>query len=77
MSANPVTCGNCGTENRPEQDTCTKCGLPLTSSGEGQLRTELEQQNEEGLLNAREDATTMSTGQGLGGGPIVPPRLGS
>jgi uncharacterized membrane protein YvbJ len=72
-----MTCSKCGTENPTEQDVCLECGLPLTGSGDVAMRTELEQQNEEGLLNAREDATTMSTGQGLGGGPIVPPRLGS
>ena len=34
MAENPVTCGNCGTENPPGADTCKECGLPLTRSAD-------------------------------------------
>src|SRR5262249_53102224 len=34
MSANPITCSNCGTENPPGQDFCRKCHQPLTASAE-------------------------------------------
>lgn len=38
MFRNPTTCGNCHTENPPDQDVCTSCGQPLARSaqqGEG------------------------------------------
>lgn len=73
MSANAVVCGNCGTENPPDQDECTKCGMPLTGSADQELRAELEEQNDEGLLAVREDAAT-GTGLGLSDAPPVPPR---
>ncbi|MDP9354745.1 MAG: hypothetical protein M3R02_05585, partial [Chloroflexota bacterium] len=50
MSLNPVTCGNCGTENPPDQDVCMECGLPLTGSGDEGLRENLEAQDHGGLL---------------------------
>ena len=76
MSANPTTCSNCGTENPPEADKCVQCGMPLTGSADEALRTQLEEQNDEGLLATREDVTTMGTGEGLAASPILPPRPG-
>ena len=77
MSANPTTCSNCGTENPPEADQCVQCGMPLTGSADEALRTQLEEQNDEGLLATREDVTTTGTGGGVGGGsPLLPPRPG-
>jgi hypothetical protein len=72
MSTNPIRCGNCGTDNPPGTETCRKCGQPLTLSADEALRTEIAEENNEGLLAAREDATAMGTsGPGT---PIVPPR---
>lgn len=55
MSANPVTCGHCGTENPPGRDECIECGLPLTRSGGQELRAELEAQENAGLLSPAAD----------------------
>ena len=72
MSTNPIRCGNCGTDNPPGADTCRKCGKPLTLSADEALRAEIAEENDEGLLAAREDSTSMGTaGPGT---PVVPPR---
>lgn len=34
MFRNSTTCGNCHTENPPDQDVCTSCGQPLARSAE-------------------------------------------
>ncbi len=77
MSGNPTTCSNCGTENPPEADKCVNCAMPLTSSADEALRTQLEEQNNEGLLTTREDVTTMGTGENMATTPILPPRPGA
>ena len=41
MSANPMTCSHCGTENSPARDTCVACGQPLTASADMALRANL------------------------------------
>lgn len=38
MASNPVSCGNCGTENPADQDVCAECGQPLTASADQGLR---------------------------------------
>lgn len=80
MSLNPVTCGNCGTENPSEQDVCIECGLPLTGSGDEALRENLEAQDHGGLIGGSGTVGTgpqpTDPGLGLGGAGrgILPPR---
>jgi hypothetical protein len=81
MSLNPVTCGNCGTENPPDQDVCTKCGLPLTGSADEALRENLGAEDRGGGLfggGATSGTAVQPTEPGLGlsgsGGGILPPR---
>jgi hypothetical protein len=57
MSANPITCSNCGTENPPGQDFCRKCHQPLTASAEEGLRESLDAQDRGGLFGAGGTAT--------------------
>ncbi len=76
MSANPMTCSNCGTENPPEANECVNCGIPLTASADQEMRAELEEYNNEGLLTTREDVTTYGTGID-NHTPILPPRPGA
>ncbi|HEY7030946.1 MAG TPA: zinc-ribbon domain-containing protein [Thermomicrobiales bacterium] len=52
MSLNPVTCGNCGTENSPDEEFCTNCGQPLTQSAEEGLRENIEAQDSPSLFGA-------------------------
>ncbi len=72
MSLNRVTCGNCGTENPPDQDVCSECGLPLTGSGDEAFRENLEAQDQGGLIGGSRTAGTREQptdpGPGLGGG---------
>ncbi len=80
MSLNPVTCGNCGTENPPDQDVCSECGLPLTGSGDEALRENLDAQDQGGLIGGSGTAGTgaqpTDPGLGLGGAGrgVLPPR---
>ena len=55
MSAEPITCANCGAENAPERTTCRECGRPLAKSGDEMGYNQLEQQNERGLEEAQEE----------------------
>jgi hypothetical protein len=55
MAANPITCGNCGTENPPDQDFCITCGEPLTRSGEEGFVEQMEAQHEGGVYGVGED----------------------
>ena len=52
MSANPITCSNCGTENPAGQDFCRKCHQPLTASAEEALRESQDAQDREDLLGS-------------------------
>lgn len=45
MSANPVTCSNCGTDNAPGQDFCTECDQPLTASADQGIRENQQAEN--------------------------------
>ncbi len=80
MSLNPVTCGNCGTENPPDQDVCINCELPLTRSGAEAQHENLEAQDRDGFLGAGGTAGmgAQPTAPGLGLGTadrgILPPR---
>jgi predicted amidophosphoribosyltransferase len=38
MSENTVVCTDCQTENSPENDFCSNCGLPLQRSAEEEVR---------------------------------------
>ncbi|MEA2514107.1 MAG: Double zinc ribbon [Thermomicrobiales bacterium] len=70
MSANPVTCGNCGTENPPDRDFCINCGQPLTASAEEGLLENLEAQGDDSLFGGGR----MTGAGGLAGaGGIVAP----
>jgi rRNA maturation endonuclease Nob1 len=46
-----TTCGNCGTENSIEEDFCTKCGQPLTRSGEQAMKVHEDAQDTGSLLS--------------------------
>lgn len=72
MSANPMTCSNCGTENPRERDTCIKCGEPLTASADVALRTNLEATNEHSGLFPDTTSTMLDP---FAGAPLpdVPP----
>jgi len=59
MSSNTVTCGNCGTENSPDEDFCTNCGQPLTQSAEEGLRENIEAQDSPSIFGA---GGTLGTG---------------
>ena len=50
MSDNPVTCGNCKTENDPGADTCANCGQPLTRSAEEGIVANEEAQSHGSIL---------------------------
>ncbi len=50
MSANTVVCGECQTENSPENDFCSKCGLPLTRSAEEGIVENQQAQDHGGLI---------------------------
>ncbi len=50
MSDNPVTCGNCQTENDPGNDFCSNCGQPLTRSAEEGMVENQEAQDRGGVL---------------------------
>lgn len=47
---NPITCGNCGTENQPGAQYCSECGEPLTRSAGGAVREREEAQTEDGFF---------------------------
>jgi hypothetical protein len=64
MSANPMTCSNCGTENPAGQDFCVRCNQPLTGSADEALRENLEAQDRGGLFGAGV--------MGGGGGTLIP-----
>lgn len=59
---NGERCSNCGTTNPVGQDTCVKCGQPLTASAEMGLRTNLEEQNDEAFMGGRNEMTSMGGG---------------
>ncbi|MCC6791486.1 MAG: hypothetical protein IT336_07380 [Thermomicrobiales bacterium] len=73
MSLNPVTCGNCGTENSPEEDFCVNCGPPLTGSADESIRESLEAQESDGLFD--HGGATPGVGMVGGAGGIVTPLL--
>jgi hypothetical protein len=73
MSLNPVTCGNCGTENSPEEEFCTNCGQPLTASAEEGLRENLDAQDTGGLFDHGGVVPGVGMAGGVGG--IVTPLL--
>ena len=52
---NPVTCGNCGTENQPDADFCVECGQPLTKSAAQGMVEQAEAQREGGVYGVGED----------------------
>lgn len=52
MSDNPVTCGNCQTENEPGADFCSNCGLPLTRSAEEGIVANEKAQARGGILGS-------------------------
>lgn len=54
MEGNPITCGNCGTENPPDEDFCTNCGEPLTQSGQEGMLEQEEAQVEGGVFGIGE-----------------------
>ena len=72
MSLNPVTCGNCGTENSPEEEFCTNCGQPLTASAEEGLRENLDAQDHGSLFD---DGGLPGAGMVGGAGGIATPLL--
>lgn len=51
---NPVTCGNCGTENPPDQEFCTNCDQPLTKSAAQGIVEQAEAQHEGGVFGVGE-----------------------
>lgn len=52
---NPTTCGNCGTENPPDAESCQNCGLPLTRSAGGEMAERAEAQAEVGFFGIDDD----------------------
>jgi len=52
MDGNPVTCGNCGTENEPGADECVECGLPLTRSADEAIMAAEEAQAQDSVLTS-------------------------
>jgi hypothetical protein len=50
MSDNPTTCGNCQTENDPDNDFCSECGQPLTRSAEEGIVEQQQAQNTGSLV---------------------------
>lgn len=52
--ANPITCGNCGTENAPDEEFCTNCGEPLTRSAQKGMLEQEEAQVEGGVYGIGE-----------------------
>jgi hypothetical protein len=50
MSDNTVVCGECQTENSPENDFCSNCGMPLTRSAEEGINEQEEALDEGGLM---------------------------
>lgn len=73
MSANPVVCGNCGTENPPGTDECTECGQPLSGSADMAVRTQLEAQDTN-TLDARQAEGQAGFNDFTGQGLPIPPR---
>lgn len=65
MQSNPVTCGNCGTENPPDQDFCVECGQPLTGSADEAVRESLAAEERTGAIGGG------SPGLGIGGAGLT------
>lgn len=68
MASNPITCGNCGTENPPDQDFCIKCGQPLSRSAVEGIVEHREAEHEGGVYGVGEDDVAFEK-PGLGGVP--------
>jgi len=69
MQLNPITCGNCQTENPPDAQFCVNCGQPLTQSAEEGLRENIEAQDRPSLFGP--GPGTPGTGV-VGAGGFVP-----
>ncbi len=55
MTENPVTCGNCHTENAPGSDYCSNCSQPLTRSAEEGMIENEQAQNRGGIFTPTSD----------------------
>ena len=66
--ANPITCGNCGTENSPDEAFCTNCGEPLTRSAQEGMVEQEEAQHEGGVYGVGEDDAAFENQPGLSEG---------
>lgn len=53
-AGNPITCGNCGTENPPGEPRCQGCGLPLGASAGGSDRATEEASEEIGFFGVND-----------------------
>lgn len=65
---NPVTCGNCGTENPPDADACANCGQPLTRSAQEGMLEQEEAQVEGGVYGIGEADAAFDDQPGLSDG---------
>ena len=68
MTENPVTCGNCHTENAPGADFCSNCNQPLTQSAEMGMVEQEHAQHTGSLLSSDATSNDSSTGQGVDSG---------
>lgn len=70
--ANPITCGNCGTENPPDAQECQNCGEPLTRSAQEGMMEQEEAQAEGGVYGIGEGDAPFEGQPGLDEGPPSP-----
>ena len=68
MTENPVTCGNCQTENPAGSDFCSNCKLPLTQSAEMGIAEHEKAQETGSLLSGNNPSNSSVTGQGIESG---------
>ena len=66
--ANPITCGNCGTENPPDAQECQNCGEPLTRSAQEGMMEQEEAQVEGGVFGIGEADERFEDQPGLSDG---------
>ena len=65
---NPITCGNCGTENPPDAKFCQECEQPLTRSGQEGMMEQEEAQVEGGVYGLGEADDRFENQPGLSDG---------
>lgn len=72
---NPTKCGNCGTENPPNQEFCRSCQAPLTISADADaLEPALETPDEpSNFAGGGGDMPESGIVGGIGGAPISVP----